>query len=351
MQHKVSFLRRQESTYLSAKFIWRFIYNNNWQVLSETNADDVTQRWFIYGNYIDEVLLMKADGNDYYYAQDHLYSPAALIDSTATVIERYEYDAYGNPTIWDGTFQNTRETSNYGNPYLFTGRRVDTLDNGSLKIQYNRNRYYDYYTGRWLTQDPLGYADGMNLYEYITSNPVITLDPYGQRRWLGGKPDVSVGWTFIEDWYYRSTFDGKCRHFTSYDGSGKLGVLITPFWVTDIAEKDPIGKFIWDVSPSVITSWAKRLFSMWSVSGVASRWHAYAMFYSVDWEVSDCPRPCECKSECCRYDYEKTNYALDYVWYVHKAYEDEIVLTDKKTLVKNLIDAVMDIFGALKVTK
>jgi hypothetical protein len=39
---------------------------------------------------------------------------------------------------------------------LFTGRRVDILDNGSLKIQYNRNRYYDYYTGRWLTHDPLG---------------------------------------------------------------------------------------------------------------------------------------------------------------------------------------------------
>ena len=42
------------------------------------------------------------------------------------------------------------------NAYLFTGRRVDILDNGSLKIQYNRNRYYDYYTGRWLTHDPLG---------------------------------------------------------------------------------------------------------------------------------------------------------------------------------------------------
>ena len=42
------------------------------------------------------------------------------------------------------------------NAYLFTGRRVDILDNGSLKIQYNRNRYYDYYSGRWLTHDPLG---------------------------------------------------------------------------------------------------------------------------------------------------------------------------------------------------
>jgi hypothetical protein len=58
---------------------------------------------------------------------------------------------------------------------------------GSLKIQYNRNRYYDYYTGRWLTHDPLGinpadgalnplsirrqYKDGMSLYEYVHSSP------------------------------------------------------------------------------------------------------------------------------------------------------------------------------------
>ena len=39
---------------------------------------------------------------------------------------------------------------------MFTGRQVDILDGGALKIQYNRNRYYDYYTGRWTTQDPAG---------------------------------------------------------------------------------------------------------------------------------------------------------------------------------------------------
>jgi RHS repeat-associated protein len=78
---------------------------------------------------------------------------------------------------------------------LFTGRRVDILDNGSLKIQYNRNRYYDYYTGRWLTHDPLGinpaggrenwfeplsqYSTGMNIYEYGRSAPLVWADAYG----------------------------------------------------------------------------------------------------------------------------------------------------------------------------
>jgi RHS repeat-associated protein len=65
---------------------------------------------------------------------------------------------------------------------LFTGRRVDILDEGSLKIQYNRNRYYDYYTGRWTTHDPIGYIDGVNLYGYAASNPLVFIDSFGLQK-------------------------------------------------------------------------------------------------------------------------------------------------------------------------
>ena len=79
------------------------------------------------------------------YIHDHLYSPAALTNFFGFVIERYEYDAYGNCTILEPNFTpDPDQKSDWGNPYLFTGRRVDILDSGSLKIQYNRNRYYDY---------------------------------------------------------------------------------------------------------------------------------------------------------------------------------------------------------------
>ena len=64
-------------------------------------------------------------------------------------------------------------------PCLFTARRLDILNGGSLKLQYSRFRYYDPETGRWLTHDPLGYVDGMNLYEYVRSMPVSTIDPTG----------------------------------------------------------------------------------------------------------------------------------------------------------------------------
>jgi len=76
---------------------------------------------------------------------------------SGTVLERYEYDAYGNCNVLDNDFSDDSDgISGYNNPYLFTGRRVDILDTCSLKIQYSRNRYYDYYAGRWLSHDPLG---------------------------------------------------------------------------------------------------------------------------------------------------------------------------------------------------
>lgn len=34
-------------------------------------------------------------------------------------------------------------------------------------------------TGRWLTRDPIGYADGMNLYEYLRSSTISLVDPIG----------------------------------------------------------------------------------------------------------------------------------------------------------------------------
>lgn len=173
----------------------RYYYNDNWQVTCEYDATETTPILFVYGNYIDEVIAKIGNGVPVYYLSDHLYSPAVLCYSvTGAVLERYEYDAYGKPVIYAADYT-TRTASSYKNPYLFTGRNVDFLDGGNLKLQYNRNRYYDYDIGRWLTKDPLGvvpnamkpnkfkvkneYQDGMNLYQYVACNPINHKDSLG----------------------------------------------------------------------------------------------------------------------------------------------------------------------------
>ncbi|MDA7951756.1 MAG: hypothetical protein MPJ24_09750, partial [Pirellulaceae bacterium] len=51
----------------------------------------------------------------------------------------------------------------------------------STGLQYNRNRYLHQQLGVWLQRDPLGYADGPNLYAYYPS--VNGTDPWGLEKW------------------------------------------------------------------------------------------------------------------------------------------------------------------------
>ncbi len=154
-------------------------YNDpEWRVLAEYDGSGTLQRTYVWGNYIDEALRMRMGESDYYYLHDHLYSPAGLVNSSGTVVERYEYDAYGTARVMDPSF-GTRATTQYGVTTLFTGRTLDALDSNALKISYYRHRYTDPFTGRFLQQDPMEYIDGLNLYEYVRSNPEIGYDPKG----------------------------------------------------------------------------------------------------------------------------------------------------------------------------
>jgi hypothetical protein len=47
-------------------------------------------------------------------------------------------------------------------------------------LQFNRARYYDVTTGRWISQDPIGFDAGdANLYRYVMNNPRRSSDPSG----------------------------------------------------------------------------------------------------------------------------------------------------------------------------
>jgi len=64
-----------------------YYYSTDWQVLIEYDDANNFQRKFIYGNYIDEVLAMDNDDalvDLFYYLHNHLYSIAALTDSSGT---------------------------------------------------------------------------------------------------------------------------------------------------------------------------------------------------------------------------------------------------------------------------
>ncbi len=117
--------------------------------------------------------MIKAGGSKYYFATNHLYSVAALTDSTGAVVERYKYDAYGRQGIMNTNGTVSYTPSDYGNFIGFTGRYHD-CETGLI---YFRARYYDTGLGRFIGRDPLAYVNGSNLYSaYYVPN---RLDPSG----------------------------------------------------------------------------------------------------------------------------------------------------------------------------
>jgi RHS repeat-associated protein len=168
-------------------------------VTTNASATVTLLRKYQYASYVDDRCVMVdltalgavAAGTEELFWQhaNHLYSVAALTDANANLVERYTYDAYGNLTILDPAGTTVRTVSSYGNPYTFTGRRLDD----ETGLYYYRARYYDAELGRFVSRDPVTYAAGdLNLYRYVGNKPTSRLDPMGLRETTANRRNLPI---------------------------------------------------------------------------------------------------------------------------------------------------------------
>ena len=154
-----------------------YIYEGN-QVVADLDESGNLLRSYTYGPGIDNILSMTVYGtsatNTYYYLKDHQNSVIALADANASIVEYYDYNAWGYVGVKNGSGNSINESA-YGNRYLFQGREYDW----NTKLYYFRARWYNPEAGRWLSKDPIGIAGGLNLYAFCGNNPVNFVDPLG----------------------------------------------------------------------------------------------------------------------------------------------------------------------------
>ncbi len=150
-----------------------FLYDGV-DVILEANGAGVFQNRYITALGVDEPLALDRGGQRYDYLSDALGSTLALADASGQVVERYAYDVFGSPAVFDGQGTPIAQSA-FGNRFLFTGREFDA-ETGNYHL---RNRDYHPSLGRFMQRDPLGFVPGLNLYRYVSNNPLGYVDPFG----------------------------------------------------------------------------------------------------------------------------------------------------------------------------
>jgi RHS repeat-associated protein len=164
----------------------RYLYDGD-DLVAEVDAAGNRIRTYAYWPGIDQPHSMRtweggAGGAVHYYALDLPSNDVrGLFNGSGAVTHRYQYSPFGEQqAASEGTH----------NPLRFAARELDA----QTGLYYVRARWYDPYLGRFLNEDPIGLAGGINLYAYAANDPVNQSDPSGLRH-DGGTYCTGFGYT------------------------------------------------------------------------------------------------------------------------------------------------------------
>jgi RHS repeat-associated protein len=157
----------------------RFVYDG-WNLLAELDGAGAPVRSYVWGQDLSGsladaggvggLLLVRQGADAYHVGYDGSGNATTLVNAaTGAISASYEYDPFGNTLKAVGDFA-------AANPFRFSTKYADA----ETGLVYYGFRYYQPQTGRWLSRDPLGEEGGVNLYGFVSNNPVSLVDPLGQ---------------------------------------------------------------------------------------------------------------------------------------------------------------------------
>ena len=111
-----------------------------------------------------------ATGDVFHLVQGATGNVHAAFDSSGALVETYQYSAFGETEV---IVQEGRSPT--GNRLAFHGHMYDP----ATGLYNMRARYYSPTYGRFISQDPIGVAGGVNLYGFARNNALAFWDPFG----------------------------------------------------------------------------------------------------------------------------------------------------------------------------
>jgi len=193
--------------------VTRFAYDgsNVWADLDGSNHLSMRR---LYLDGVDQPFArVDSSGNVGWYVPDHLGSVRDIANGAGTSdLDRIVYDAYGNVT--------SESAPSSGDRYGFDAGERDS----NTGLDHFGRRYYNPATGRWQSQDPIGFdAADANLYRYVGNNPLIRLDPNGTDFIAEADKPAFVD----NDWVYHYSLEYWQSADKKWEGHGPI-VVGTP---------------------------------------------------------------------------------------------------------------------------
>lgn len=160
-------VRKDSSGTTKSYFLWQ-----GDQLLAEIAAGGTSEiAEYSYYPGLDRPHAIVVGGTEYDSWSDALGNATTLTDSSGNVQRGYAYDAWGAQLLGDSTLLFNRADRSRFKGALWIGSEAN--------LYYMRNRWYEPSSGRFLSEDPMGVAGGLNPYVYAASNPVAGNDPTG----------------------------------------------------------------------------------------------------------------------------------------------------------------------------